>query len=80
MTNNPNIKKAILENVLEEAPAGGEDKLMGNMRELADQRGWEIDRVVNHVNQLYCLTCGTSPVYPWPYDEQAARERLESYR
>lgn len=80
MTEQPNIKKAILENVLIDNPVGGDEFLIGNMRELAEERGWELDRVIKHFNELTCLTCGSSPVHPFPWDEDACWEKLESYK
>lgn len=72
MTKNPNIKKAILQNVLEsEGP--------GDMREVADNLDIELHRVCSHVEDMHCLTYGVSPKFPFCFDKEVAKERLKEY-
>lgn len=79
MTEQPNIKKEILEYVLDhDRDEGG----AVNLREFARDRGYSEQRVARKSDELYPLIeCGVSPMLPWIQHGQrdAAEEQLAEW-
>lgn len=72
MTENPNIKKEILDYVIEQT-AGG-DKT-ASLRDFADGNGYEQESVANKVMQMYpALDSGVSPMVPWLWERKAVED------
>jgi len=76
MTENPNLKKAVLDYVIKESAAGR----MANLRDLADEMGVDVHRLANKEPDLSpAVNCGTTPVCPWVWKKDAAREHYEKW-
>lgn len=78
MTENPNIKREVLEYVIQERQRDG--VVAVNLREFATMNGIEEHRVANAVLELGdALDWGVSPMHPWPAEEDAAREWFDKW-
>lgn len=78
MTEQPNIKREVLEHVIQERQRDG--VVAVNLREFAEQRDYEEHRVANAVNKLgHALDWGVSPMNPWPGEKDDAREWFERW-
>lgn len=72
MTDQPNLKKIVLDYVIEEYAHGR----TVNLRDLAAHSEFTVDKLAEQEYKLYpAVNCGTTPVCPWPWKRQEA-ERL----
>lgn len=78
MTDQPNIKREVLEYVIKNSDP--EEPTAVSLRDLCDERGWEEHRVANAFYELgYALDCGVSPMVPWVAEKEVAEEWFEKW-
>ena len=77
MTDNPNIKREILNYCIEQYASGEQT---ANLRDFAAERGYSEQRVADHANQLYpAINCGVSSMLQWAWERDGVAEFYEQW-
>jgi len=76
MTEQPNLTKMVLDHVIER---NAKDDT-ANLRELAEELDVGETRLAKRESKLYpAVNCGVSPMYPWPWEAEAALEWYDKW-
>lgn len=77
MTENPNIKKEVLDFVIKHSANGGKT---ASLRDFADERGYDQKTVAEKVMQMYpALDFGVSPMVPWLQKRKTAEDMYDQW-
>lgn len=78
MTDQPNIKRQILDTVIMDEAHNRDDRM--GLYTFARENGYKLDRVAKHSNKLYpAVNHGVSLMFPWVWEKEEALQLYDMW-